>query len=698
MRLLNLHSRHIARGVVAVFVAMSVGIPVTAFAAGPATVTIESSESVRPDAADVRATVLPESSTGEKLKAIAVIEIGTAANTWLTLSDKDFVFKVYDKIDPNRFPLTRTEAYRIFQVMTANADAPDATAFIRTGIFDFADRDRLTYARRQDEAHQAREARQKAAAFAEITMDAAVLDGDDRNFIFQVWQHATGPKVKDGAATALAGDAAVWKTFITTTIYDLHRQDQLDAVAKARADSEDKARELAARQSKANAAALLGITAPEGWLAMPDDNFIRQLLASAEVNDPRRTEVRNAADAALRSSKPADWRTFIDTTIYQADKRDAAREKAAREEADRQRVREIRAKADNGGVQPRLVAAADAALADGPDEVTRFLSDTRYAVLNQALMATSPGSRGWYVRSGGGNAWISAGTPVPAGDVPLGSATWTVVAGLADATCFSFESVEHVGSYLRQHDSQVALAASDGSDQYKADATWCSRPGLAGAGVSLESKASPGRFLRHKDSRLWAANDNGQLPGDGDAVAFKQDATWTVADPDPVVTTPIMLRWFNDDGWRAGVGASKAGEVIDGEVRYRDFADARAYYSPAGGVHDILTGPILDKYLAAGGHEKLKAPTADTEWTPDNIGRYNHLADSRSIYWSPATGAHLIYGAIRDLWASLGWETSYLGYPISDEEQAGALRRSRFEHGTIDHDPATGKTWDYHTG
>ncbi|WP_181188425.1 LGFP repeat-containing protein [Actinopolyspora mortivallis] len=33
---------------------------------------------------------------------------------------------------------------------------------------------------------------------------------------------------------------------------------------------------------------------------------------------------------------------------------------------------------------------------------------------------------------------------------------------------------------------------------------------------------------------------------------------------------------------------------------------------------------------------------------------------------SPQTGAHSVYGPFRERWKSLGWEKSYLGYPISE--------------------------------
>ena len=34
---------------------------------------------------------------------------------------------------------------------------------------------------------------------------------------------------------------------------------------------------------------------------------------------------------------------------------------------------------------------------------------------------------------------------------------------------------------------------------------------------------------------------------------------------------------------------------------------------------------------------------------------------------SPSTGAHEVYGIIRDAWADNGWEAGPLGYPTSGE-------------------------------
>jgi uncharacterized protein with LGFP repeats len=94
-------------------------------------------------------------------------------------------------------------------------------------------------------------------------------------------------------------------------------------------------------------------------------------------------------------------------------------------------------------------------------------------------------------------------------------------------------------------------------------------------------------------------------------------------------------------------------------------------------------GEIWKKWNSLGGEKGfLGVPLNDETGTPDGIGRYNHFQGG-SIYWTPKTGAYEVHGAIRDKWASLGWERSILGYPMSDEFQDGIFRRSNFQHGFI---------------
>ncbi|RBY91729.1 hypothetical protein DQ244_10600 [Blastococcus sp. TBT05-19] len=60
------------------------------------------------------------------------------------------------------------------------------------------------------------------------------------------------------------------------------------------------------------------------------------------------------------------------------------------------------------------------------------------------------------------------------------------------------------------------------------------------------------------------------------------------------------------------------------------------------------------------------------------------------IYWSPATGARSVWGAILDAYAAQRWELGPLGYPTSDEIVLPGGALSRFQGGFIYWSPATG--------
>jgi hypothetical protein len=120
-----------------------------------------------------------------------------------------------------------------------------------------------------------------------------------------------------------------------------------------------------------------------------------------------------------------------------------------------------------------------------------------------------------------------------------------------------------------------------------------------------------------------------------------------------------------------------------GNGYFRRFQNGVIYLLPPSGpcwVH----GAILDEYLALDAERGfLGYPTTDERATPDATGRYNHF-ERGSIYWSYQTGAHEVHGAIRDKWASLGWEKSRLGFPLSGEREfTEGGRYSRFERGFI---------------
>lgn len=136
-------------------------------------------------------------------------------------------------------------------------------------------------------------------------------------------------------------------------------------------------------------------------------------------------------------------------------------------------------------------------------------------------------------------------------------------------------------------------------------------------------------------------------------------------------------------------GGSAEAPTGDGRGRFRDFQNGSIYWTPQTGAHEVH-GDIRVKWAQLGGHGHfLGYPLTDETGCPDGAGRFNHF-EGGSIYWRADIGPHEVHGAIRDLWASMGWETGRLGYPRSDETGPADHRASTFQHGTITWTPSGG--------
>lgn len=88
-------------------------------------------------------------------------------------------------------------------------------------------------------------------------------------------------------------------------------------------------------------------------------------------------------------------------------------------------------------------------------------------------------------------------------------ASWIVHAGLGNSACFSFESVDTPGSYIRHYNFALQVNASDGSKQFNEDATFCPQAGLNGQGNTVRSWSYPTRSFRHYNNNLYIASNGG---------------------------------------------------------------------------------------------------------------------------------------------------------------------------------------------
>ncbi len=446
----------------------------------------------------------------DKLRAAQ--EIGLVATPdLLILTDRNFVFAIWQRAKGVEVRASAELAYAGVEL--------EWTQWIKTGVREANARDQARILRDDAAARAAREAKQRAALVNDIDASAVLLIQSDREFAFAMWESASGPKLKAAALAAYQGTAAEQKDFILSGIFTARAADQQAVIdADEQADAEEKAAR-AARDARIRAAAVVAVKPTEGQLVEPDVNFVLDLWQVAKES----TEVRAAAERALRSGDPAQLVSYLTTGIHSANLTDWLDWIRKKGQADRRLLFELRTRAEQSRVHPALVAGANAALAGTDNDVERFLRLGQYedTSLIQTIRSQSPEIQGGYLR-GLTDALVSTGGGA--------DASWRVVPGKADATCHSFESVTHPEHYLRQLDRRVIIAPSDGTDQFRADTTWCTKTPASATGVSLESFSLRGRQLRQFRTQVWAANSSGQNAYDT-ATGFAADVTWLPGPP-----------------------------------------------------------------------------------------------------------------------------------------------------------------------
>ncbi|MFJ9615344.1 alpha-L-arabinofuranosidase B [Streptomyces noursei] len=146
-----------------------------------------------------------------------------------------------------------------------------------------------------------------------------------------------------------------------------------------------------------------------------------------------------------------------------------------------------------------------------------------------SLRATTPGYTSRYVRHQN-NVAVDSVTTSGSAALDKADASWIVRRGLADASCLSFESRNYPGDFLRHQNLHVYRQPMDGSALFRADATFCPKPGKNGQGTSLASYNHPDKFLRHYDNTLYVAADGGSNAWDTTA-SWRDDVSWAVTQP-----------------------------------------------------------------------------------------------------------------------------------------------------------------------
>jgi hypothetical protein len=194
------------------------------------------------------------------------------------------------------------------------------------------------------------------------------------------------------------------------------------------------------------------------------------------------------------------------------------------------------------------------------------------------------------------------------------------------------------------------------------------------------------RYQTYSDGYHLAISEPGGL-------AFWNTEDGTTCGSSPAVVGAIETKYNALGGCGSVLGAPIEAEQTtpDGVGKYSVFQNGSIYWTSQTGAWEVH-GAIRDEWKAMGWEAGvLGYPLSDEQTTPDGIGRYN-VFQNGSIYWTSATGAHAVNGAIRDAWKAAGWEAGELGYPTSDEYAVSGGRRSDFQFGSIVWSSATGDT------
>ena len=157
-------------------------------------------------------------------------------------------------------------------------------------------------------------------------------------------------------------------------------------------------------------------------------------------------------------------------------------------------------------------------------------------------------------------------------------------------------------------------------------------------------------------------------------------------------TSPISDRWaaLGETGGPLGapLAAEHCGLPQGGCVR--DFAGGSIYWTEATGAHDVR-GAIRDKYQATGGPAYMGYPTSDDSWDPNARGVAYTNFQHGDIVWSAGTGAQVVRGEILRHWLQTGASLGPLGVPVSSDTQfADGGFVVDFERGSILWSEATG--------
>jgi uncharacterized protein with LGFP repeats len=149
----------------------------------------------------------------------------------------------------------------------------------------------------------------------------------------------------------------------------------------------------------------------------------------------------------------------------------------------------------------------------------------------------------------------------------------------------------------------------------------------------------------------------------------------------------IMAAWEKAGGDTSVLGARKGDVYPVGDGFALDFANGKFFYTPDTGAR-LIYGPVLDKYEQLGGPvgSGLGFPTVNEVSGlagPDSRVSTFSASDKPVIFWTSDHGAFVVRGAMNAAWDKLGSSGGVLGVPVGDATYDGDVSSQKFSEGAV---------------
>ncbi len=160
-----------------------------------------------------------------------------------------------------------------------------------------------------------------------------------------------------------------------------------------------------------------------------------------------------------------------------------------------------------------------------------------------------------------------------------------------------------------------------------------------------------------------------------------------LATPETDAGDAINQAWEAAGGPDSVLGNKDGGVFEVGEGYGQKFADGKMFFTPGTGAH-LVYGAVLDKYESLGGPADSDLGFPNIDVVAGLVGPKSRVStfsasDKPAIFWTPDTGAWSVRGALNAAWDALGGSAGQLGVPVEDERYDGDVVSQKFTRGEL---------------